>query len=1082
MLDPAAVNELNDIFVGIAPLRIPSPVVLAWGILMHTLRETALSTRETREVRQSLRAADRYGAADSSDTDGTERPSRERRATLRRRSSTGSDTSQQSTLLEEISDAIAITDVEGDPITYLASNAVKNNRCFEVMEAIAADYCTPYGFEHEGRLGQKMRTVLLDLIRVCLDSIEYSPALLIATMAVLTGSERYWDILDRSIEFKESPTSKFLRDSVLRRQLFLKASTRFPHETSPFLHFCRALAFDNNGKDGMEHAIWSILEGLDTFTCSMPIDFLAYKPVRTQEESDHIELTDGLTFSITSTPASPKSNKVLQPRTKNARFCATHEVPSGTQGEIENDSKPFVVVWNQEFSGLVYIGKVLQCARVVGDLHTSPSSLTFSLDVVGDIISVITSMLSSINRGTLLRQISVDAAELASTILGSASDGLDRNQDIVSVIFDIFEQELYQRRRTSEDVESVELLLQCIHFTSALLPVMPDRVWPFLGRSSLLGIGKDDSQLTVIIATHEMVTGRYDFLLGCVRLYDTLIEDAVAHAVSRNAPSKTVTRFASATTLGAGISQTAMQKVLLNFTRTMMEVFESIMNWRFQVQEDRMEISSRLCSIFQKILQYSYGISDNSDLSQKLVRALAQSAEYIVDVFLSRSSNDVAVLPFLHILGEGIATPITTLPTHGLQYWTSQVRAVLSLTSVLIEVNRFLDLPPSHLEEQMFKAAPTLAKLYVAHESYKLPVVNLFNTLIRSAAATGQQPPSLLGHLGQETANHFLDVLSMLDQPLNDTALSLGIWQLLSAVVSKRQQWFAIFVLTGSTPRQTFREKPDSVPTSTRRSEPLLNIAMNTLSNIEKLEPRKALGLLEFVTLAADFWPWVLNIVDEHDRFLRAISEYAAKIGQTTGPPRKPSSNISADYGRVQMASYIADILSMFTHYTLQTENIKFAKLLVNHLAYLIKNAISPPTYNASLHSNLRQNFEAKYPGCSLADFKRTSVGKSELGESFFYDLAFADKVLAYEPAWTGKKGQGFAEEMRRANVNLSLVEAQVVTLDLPLKELLLIECATEPLSWLEVLIGRAQWAAGKGAEIPEANGGSCYRLPQGKC
>lgn len=81
---------------------------------MQTLRETALNTRELREVRQSLRAADRYGAADSSDTDGGDRPSGTSLASLRRRSSTGSDTSQQSTLLEEIYDTVAIAGIDGD--------------------------------------------------------------------------------------------------------------------------------------------------------------------------------------------------------------------------------------------------------------------------------------------------------------------------------------------------------------------------------------------------------------------------------------------------------------------------------------------------------------------------------------------------------------------------------------------------------------------------------------------------------------------------------------------------------------------------------------------------------------------------------------------------------------------------------------------------------------------------------------------------------------------------------------------------------------------------------------------------------
>ena len=1036
ILDSAAVNEINDVLIDVAPLRIPSPAVLAWGIIMQTLRETALNTRESREVRQSLRAADRYGAADSSDTDGGDRPSRASLASLRRRSSTGSDTSQQSTLLEEIYDTVAIAGIDGDPIFYLANNAVGGNKVFDFMEAVSVQYCTPYGFEHGGKPGQKMRALLLELIRASLGSIEYTPALIKTTIAVITGSERYWDTLDRPIDLtRTAPTATFLRDSVLRPQLFLQAAARFPYESQPFLNFCRALAFDNNGRDGMEHAILSILDGLDTFTCSMPAEFLAYRNVRTQEESDHIELIDVLTFTIgspteKSMALSLRPNKRPQTSAKNNQSVRSHEIPSGTQGEIQNDSKPFIVAWNQENSGLNYIGKVLQCASNVDDLHKNFSDSTFSLDIVGDIISLITSMLSSVVRGSSLGQISNDIIELAQTILGSASDGLDRNQDIVSVIFDIFERELFRNRKTSEDIEYVEILVQCIHFTYALLPLMPDRVWPFFGRSGLLGIGRDESQLTAVVATQELVLGRYDFLLGCIRLYDALIEDAVAHVVSRKTPTKAVARFGNVNSLGAGTSQTAMEKVLLSFTRMMIEVFESTMNWKFLERLDRMEINSWLCSIFNRVVGYCFDVNDTPDLSQKLTRTLAPSAEYIIDVFLSNSSNDVTVLPFLHILGEGITTPTTTLPTRHVQYWTAQVKEVLSLASTLIRVNLLLQLPPSYLEDQMFKAASVLAKVYAAHESYKLPVVDLFDALVRSAAATGQQPPSLLGHLGQETANHFLDVLSMLDQPLNNDALSSAIWRLLSAVVSKRQQWLAIFVLTGSTPRNTFKDRIDAAALSSRRSEPILNIALDALANIDKLEPRKALSMLEFVALAADFWPWVLTTMEQHSHFLKAISEYGAHIGSMTATSRDKSYKTSADYNSIQMASLVADILSMYTQYTQQMGNRQFSKNLVPHLTYLMKNAISTPSYNTSLHGNLRQNFEVKFPGCSLSDFKRTMIRKPLLGDAFYYDLDLANKMLAYDPAWVGKKGQGFAEELKRANFNLSIVESQVVSLD----------------------------------------------------
>ncbi|KAK4693789.1 hypothetical protein P7C71_g3667, partial [Lecanoromycetidae sp. Uapishka_2] len=1032
LLDSAAVNEMNEIFIGAAALKTSSPAVLAWGILMQSLRECALITRESREVRQSLRAADKFGAPDSSDTDGAERSATSRIGSLRRRSSTGSDTSQQSTLLEEIYDTVAIAGVDGDPIAYLANNAVDHGKVFEILEAIAIEYCTPFGFEHGGRSGQKMRGVLLDLIRVCLDFIEYQPALITATLAVLTGSERFWDILDRSTEHdKADPAARFLKDNLLRQKLFLNAQLRFPYESWPYLQFCRALTFENNGREGAEPAMWAILEELDTFSCLMPAEFYDYETVRTQEEIDYIRLTGDLTFNIgpsleDSSSHMSVSNDVSRTFGHAIPTSKSHTIPRSTQGEIMNNAKPFVVAWRQEFSCLTYIGKVLQCASRSPELSPDLSNPSFSSEVIRNMISLITSLLLAATRGLSPEWTLTDAIELTQTMLGSLSDGLDRNQDVVSVIFDIFEKELYRPQKSSDDTDSMGTLIECLQFTYALLPLMPDRVWPFLGRSGLLGIGKDETQLSVIVTAHEIVLGRYEFLLGCIRLFDALLDDSVAHAVSRKAPSKSVTRFGNTQSLGAGVSQTTMERVLLNFTRIMIEVFESTMNWRFIVQEDRMEINFRLCSTFQKTLEFCFDVNDNPNLSQKLTSVLAPSAEYIINVFLSRSNNDVTVLPLLHILGEGIAISNTSLPTSCLQYRTSQVKAAVDLITVLIRVNRLLGNAQTHLEEQMFKATSMLAKVYAAQQSFKLPVVELFDALVRSAVATGQQPPSLLGHLGQETASHFLEVLSMLDQPLDNDILSSAIWRLLSAVVSNRQQWFAIFVLTGTTPRETFKDKTNPIESGTRRSEPILNIALDALSNLEKLDSQKALAMLEFVALAADFWPWVLATMEKHSNFLKAISEYAAHIGSTAAASREKSHKTSADYNSMQKASYVVDILSMYTHYTQQTGNQKFAKGLVPHLTYLIKNAIAAPSYNASLQANLRQNFELKFSGCILTDFKRTSFVKPLLGDSFYYHLGLANKMLAYEPAWVGRKGQGFAEELRRANSNLSVVEAQV--------------------------------------------------------
>ncbi len=917
-----------------------------------------------------------------------------------------------------------LTALDVDPIAYLAERAVDVNGVFNILTALAVDYCTPFGSEHDGQSGLRMRRLLLDLIRAVLGLVDYQPALLIAALAVLTGSERYWDVLERPMELGAAePASFFLKDDRLMQRLFRTALSRFPYETLPFLKLCRALAVCSAKDDEGLPAIWPLIDDIDEITIMLPAGFVSYKTIREDEEANYVELIDNLSF-IGPDPATSRPSKRLRAATTSAVPSDALELPSGTVGRVLSETRPPVVMWHYEYSGLAYMGKVLQLSLTVDNILDGYLNTTQSREVVAEIIDLISVMLCTTVKSTSANQGPLIVQQAARTILEKASDRLDRNQDIISVIFEIFENELQRRRNVSEEDGSIDNLVRCIQFTHALLPVMPDRVWPFLGRSSLLGISGGESKISAVITSTEMVTGRYEFLLGCIRVFAALIDDAVGHAVARKNPTKAITRFSSTNTLGTGISQTAMKKVLLSLQRIIVDVFESTKNWRFAAPEERLEINTWVCTIFRKILKYSFATDDTPNLSNKLVEPLAPAAEYIVDVFLSTSNNDLSVHPLLEIFSDASVTSDSSLSIRSLQLWTSQTRTAVTLTATLIEVNQLLQYPPSHLEEQLFKASPMLAKVYAAHESFRLPVAKLFQALIRCAATKDHQPPSLLGHLGQETASHFLEVLSSIEQPLGDEHLSVEIWRLLSAVVSRRQQWLAIFVLTGNTPRDSLKDPKVTVGPTSRRSRPILKIALDGLSNIVKLQPQRAIAMLEFVSLAADSWPWVLGLIEQHPHFLIAILDYVGELEPSPGSTKERI----MEYSTTQIYSFILDIFAMYVHYTRQTGDLSYIKKLLSKISYFIRHAVSRPSYNASLHGNLRQNFESKFPTCSLLNLKRTSLEQPLLGDSFFYDLDMANSMFIFDPAWAGQRNQGFAEELVRANINLSLVESQVVS------------------------------------------------------
>ena len=1032
ILSQPATNEINDILLNSVAFAASSPACLAWSVITQTLREIAFASREARELRHSGLAADGYGALESSDTDGSERAVTRSISAVRRRTSTSSDTSQQSTLIEDIHESMNPMGLDEDYISFLAKSAVADGKAFDVVTALAAGYCSSYGFEHNGFIGQKMRRCLLDLIRASVHFLEYQPALLSTTMAVVTGQERYWDMVDKSSQSSLSGPATLLRqDQALKRKVFLVALTRFPYETLPLLQICRALAFQEHQVDASS-GVWSSLEELTVFTSMLPASYSGYENIRENEETTHIELVEDYTYDLRTGSNGQGSNKSLRgssmlmgtsSRNAGASFV---RIPKGTQGQVLTDSKPLVVAWNHRYSGITYIGKVLQCAshqRLAGDISDSAA---FS-GIIIEAISLITAMLFSAVRGTIDDGDAATTHESASSILGQASDGLDRNQDIVSVVFQIFEEEIYRQQKPSGSDESLAILVECVCFTHALLQIMPDRVWPFLGRSGLLGMGDGGGRLGAIVSSYELVMGRYDFLFSCVRLFDALLDDVTKNTILRKTPSKAVTRFTTTVHYGTGVSQNTIAQILVNFQRIMLDVFDSIGGWLFLNPGDRAEIRFWLCRSFEKLLTNSFGTIGDDVSSRKLAESLLPAAYIIVDIYLPQGKTNVNIESLLRICSEGLTLSTNSLPTAGDHYTVDQTVASLKLFATLIRLADTLDRNSSYLQQHLFTNAELFARLYATDETYMLSVIHLFDILVRVASRSSgeQQPPSLLGHLGHDHAASFLNVLSIIDPHPTNGTLSMAIWRFLGAIVSTRQQWFAQYIFTGETPRMILKSKMNAKDAVAGQSRSILRTALDALSMIGSLSPQKAVSMLEFVALAADYWPGVLPILDSHPHFLLAILNHTTQVDSTSSGQK--ALRTSLDFRSAKIASYVFDILTLYTQWAQQEDKSRFAQEILKHIAHLSRLAVIVPSYNASLHSNLRRNFAAKFPACQLQDFERTGLRPATLGDSFFYDVDVATSMLSFDPTWIGRNGQGFIDEVKRVNVNLSLVEAQRV-------------------------------------------------------
>lgn len=105
----------------------------------------------------------------------------------------------------------------------------------------------------------------------------------------------------------------------------------------------------------------------------------------------------------------------------------------------------------------------------------------------------------------------------------------------------------------------------CVQFIHALLPILPNRVWPLLARSGLLELGRGGGRLTTIVGSVELVSGRFDLLLACTRLFEGIVDDFVSKAVRRKNGERSSARFGNdEESSGAGVPGKSKYSVLVS--------------------------------------------------------------------------------------------------------------------------------------------------------------------------------------------------------------------------------------------------------------------------------------------------------------------------------------------------------------------------------------------------------------------------------------------------------------------------------------------------------------------------------------
>jgi nuclear pore complex protein Nup188 len=1025
ILNTGVVGDITTIFgeakqLGASPA---TPPIFAWAIL--TWKLTSRSTYDEQERERALESPD----------------------------ASYSSVPTPSTLEEP---ALAVTRLETHelfdnvvPYQNLAE-ASSRDGVLAIINQLVETALPAFGTQIDQVTRDRIRLLFLQLIRAGLgsDIVGYSPDLIVTTYTILAGDRAFRAWVDEETSRQADPVvSYFLEDEYVLRPLLLnEARLRYPYEITPFLKFCSALT---RGDNAIQNGIPTFVDKLTNSAQLMqrlPAGFRGYALTREEENANWVELTEPLPLFSSGATSSFRGQRRLLSSGESGASNGLLEIPAGTEGIIVDDStQPYVAVWHFQHSTLMYFVQLLSTYPVGSgrvELTTQePAARESVLEIIGLFADLIHSSLQS------------SEGVCSTELLEALSINIASGHDTVSAILAIFDEELLRLCEEPNNEVSLELLVNCTHFLEALAIIAPQRVWPWLARSRLLeGDGNGGSLAAVLIGT-EMVLGRYDFLIGCIRLYKALVTDAVERSVARKTPSRALSRFNATAPSESGTSDKIISTALFTFGRTLASIYESSLSWKYSRSEHRPEINIAICDVFTMILQLAYGTDDAPKLDNKLLKLIAPIAEYISQLYLAKSENGMPPNPILASLVIGVGPEDNTLLTSSGTLWRRQTQASLKLADALVRIAMLLHKPWTHLEQQLFKATPLLARLYGSSDKWKSQVVLLLETLVRGAvrvAETGhasteangadhisrpqteqQEPPSLLGHLGPRTAKNFLSVLSQLDEPVRVLDIQTNVWNLLSAVVTCKQQWFSLYLLTGSTPREAMRTKSDTTPQS--RNKALLTRALDALTNmslpekhITSLPWELYTAMLEFVSSAQNNWSWAMGDLRKQKDFIQKLLAFLKWMAKQPRTLKTSAEQLERSYQN-RFASLACEMIAMYLHGSRQVDDITVLKDVVSSLGYLEDNALELPSYNDSLHGNLKQHIEKHFPGVTLANLKRTNLYPESFGRKFFYDIDLANRLLGFDSRWSGpREGTGFSNEVEKANFNLGLVESQV--------------------------------------------------------
>ncbi|RFU75952.1 hypothetical protein TARUN_6292 [Trichoderma arundinaceum] len=985
------------------------PVIFTWSFLLHRLNVSYQTRTDKRDNLIQQSAREKF----------------ETRSVMRtptgRRNSAGSIYSIESSKFDGfLENSSSPRDMQ--VVEQLAAVATAQGRVFDVMSKMAQTLGPSVDGSMSPLISSRLRVIFLELLKVSYPFVGYQSDSVSCLYSLLSPGRGYWDLsLSENMPISQDILGSMLRDDLAMDFFFQQALDRYPYEFLPFVTLCRTLCTASQQfQDDRTEIILDLLRKTPTITFTLPDTFQGYELVQEDENTNSFCLLEEVPLISLS---SSWSRRYIEDD--------AYRIPVGTYGRFITDTGR-VVLMEYPHSTLSLLGRRLEISLSQEGYRCELGML--QPEETAEVISLLASLLRMEQLKVARQGDSNALVHHDDDLLSETSAHISSGKDIVTIICETMDYYMQDELAMTEDT-AVSVLTACVKFLHAVLQIQPSRVWSYLARAELLNSESRAGKLTKITGSLDLVSERFEFLTSSLSLFSGLIDTVMSSAVQRRAGNKTASRQQPESNPWLGTADKVLSKVSFSIAQTSVDVFENTSTWMFDSETSRISLLQIVVPILNKIVLYTYSMGD-SPRSDNLTSCLRPAASHVIDCFLSPSSGSLRFQPLLFSFISALTKTDSTLYPERTQTIRKQVTSVLDFSTSLLRVANYLERPSTLVETYLFKTSTLSARLCAVSDHFRGPALSLLESLVINAGQSTSEPPSLLGYLGPQISKSFLHILATIGQPFVLSEEVKITWRFFSSILKNRQQWMSNCLLTGQTPREAMKQDAKKNESS---ADSVFVTALSKLVTLKDLETGEALVVLDFVTSAQNYWPWTVFTLQKDTAYMDGLRAYVRDL-KPSHQTVKSDAVVASTQARI--AAYIAETFAMQLYHSRHLGNADtLAKGLINDLDYYLRDGVEVASYNKSLHNNFAKNFSNKYFGCSLDNFKRTMVGPRELGENYYYDLDRADEVLRFDPGWQGKKGTGFLNEMKLANANLSLVDAQIALFYA--WELLLLELST---------------------------------------